>query len=132
MKIVMDVSGAIEILLQKESFSLFSTKLIDSTLILAPDLYVSELTNVLWKYYRSNIFSKDKCIQYIDAGITYIDKFIDSKELWQEAFSEGINNNHSMYDMFYFVTARRNNAMLLTKDSVLSRICQENKIQICC
>jgi predicted nucleic acid-binding protein len=86
---------------------------------------------VLWKYYRAKIYTKEECEKYINAGIKYIDTFIDSKKLWQEAFTEGIKNNHSTYDMFYFVAARRNNAMLLTSDSALTAICEKNNIQVC-
>jgi predicted nucleic acid-binding protein len=70
-------------------------------------------------------------VQYIKDGINYVDKFINSKKLWQEAFSEGINNNHSIYDMFYMVVARRNGGVLITNDSVLATICKNNNIQIC-
>jgi predicted nucleic acid-binding protein len=126
-----DVCGAMEILLQKEKAEKFSKILQEATLIIAPDLYISELTNTLWKYNRANILTKDECIQYINDGINYVDKFIDSKELWQEAFSEGINNNHSIYDMFYMVVTRRNDGILITNDSVLATICKNNNIQIC-
>jgi predicted nucleic acid-binding protein len=126
-----DVCGAMEILLQKEKAEKFSKILQEATLIIAPDLYISELTNTLWKYNREKILSKDECVQYIKDGIHYVDKFIDSKELWQEAFSEGIKNNHSIYDMFYMVVTRRNDGILITNDSVLAAICKNNNIQIC-
>jgi predicted nucleic acid-binding protein len=126
-----DVCGAMEILLRKEKAEKFSKIVQEATLIIAPDLYISELTNTLWKYNRANILTKDECVQYIKDGINYVDKFIDSKELWQEAFSEGINNNHSIYDMFYMVVARRNDGVLITNDSVLATICKKNNIQIC-
>jgi predicted nucleic acid-binding protein len=64
-------------------------------------------------------------------GINYVDKFIGSRELWQEAFSEGINNNHSIYDMLYMVAARRNDGILITNDSVLAAICRNNNRQLC-
>ena len=128
---VIDVSGAVEILLQKEKADKFSRILQEAAIIVAPDLYIPELTNTLWKYCRMNVLTKEECIQYINDGISYVDKFIDSKELWQEAFSEGINNNHSIYDMFYMVVARRNCGILITNDSVLSTICKNNNIQIC-
>ena len=126
-----DVCGAMEILLQKEKAVKFSKVLQEAALVIAPDLYISELTNTFWKYYRANILTKDECVQYIKDGINYVDKFIDAKELWQEAFSEGINNNHSIYDMFYMVVTRRNDGILITNDSVLATICKDNNIQIC-
>jgi hypothetical protein len=87
-----------EILLQKEKAEKFSKILQEATLIIVPDLYISELTNTLWKYKRANILTKNECVQYIKDGINYVDKFIDSKELWQEAFSEGVKDHrHSRW-----------------------------------
>jgi predicted nucleic acid-binding protein len=126
-----DVCGAMEILLQKEKAVKFSKVLQEAALIIAPDLYISELTNTFWKYYRANILTKDECLQYIKDGMNYVDKFINGTELWQEAFSEGINNNQSIYDMFYMVAARRNDGILITNDSVLAAICKDNNIQLC-
>jgi predicted nucleic acid-binding protein len=126
-----DVCGAMEILLRKEKADKFGKILQEAELIIAPDLYISELTNTLWKYHRANLLTKDECVQYIQDGINYVDKFISSKELWQEALSEGINNGHSIYDMFYMVVTRRNGSILITNDSVLATICKNNNIRIC-
>jgi predicted nucleic acid-binding protein len=131
MVIIIDASGAAEILLNKEKAGKYALILQNASLILAPDLYISELTNILWKYCRSKIYTEKECIQYINDGIHYIHKFINGKELWQEAFAEGIKNNHSTYDMFYFVAARRNGAILMTTDSALISICEKNQIQVC-
>jgi predicted nucleic acid-binding protein len=126
-----DVCGAMEILLRKEKADKFSKTLKESALVVAPDLYIAELTNTFWKYHRAKIFTKDECLRYIRDGLAYVDRFIDSGELWQEAFSEGINNSHSIYDMLYMVVARRNDGILITSDSVLAAICKDNSIQIC-
>jgi predicted nucleic acid-binding protein len=131
MVIIIDASGAAEILLKKEKAGQFALILHNASLILAPDLYVSELTNVLWKYYRAKKYTQVECEKYIQAGINYVHHFLYGKELWQEAFAEGIKNNHSTYDMFYFVAARRNGAMLMTTDSALISICEKNQIQVC-
>ena len=120
-----------EILLQKEKAGKFSKSLQEALLVVAPDIYVAELTNTLWKYYTAKILSEDECIQYVQDGINYVDNFIDSRELWSEALSIGIKNRHSIYDMLYMVTARRNSAFLITNDSVLAAICKKNHVQTC-
>jgi predicted nucleic acid-binding protein len=45
-----DVCEAMEILLQKEKSEKFSKILQEAALTIAPDLYITELTNTLWKY----------------------------------------------------------------------------------
>ena len=131
MIVVIDVSGIIEILLHKEKDKKFKNILNESTQVIVPDLYVSELTNTIWKYFTAKKITENESIQYIQDGINLVTKFIDSKEIWQEALTEGINNKHSIYDMFYMVTARRNSGILLTNDSVLAGICKKNHIQVC-
>jgi predicted nucleic acid-binding protein len=129
---VLDVSGAVEILLKKEKSQEFDKLLQEAQLVLAPDLYISELSNVFWKYYVIKKYNKDECKKYIYDGLDYIDEFINSKTIWEGAFSEGINNNHSIYDMFYMVAARRNAGILITNDSALAAICKKNHVQACC
>jgi predicted nucleic acid-binding protein len=61
-----------EILSRKEKAYKFSKILQDAALIMAPDLYIVELTNTIWKYYRANILTKDECVQYIKDGINMV------------------------------------------------------------
>jgi predicted nucleic acid-binding protein len=128
---ILDVSAAIEIILQKEKCDYFNDAYQDASWIIAPDLYVPELSNVLWKYYKSKIISHDDCIQYVEDGISLVDDYFDSKELWKESLGEGIKNNHSIYDMYYSVLARRNDALLITNDTQLAAICKKLKIRVC-
>ena len=128
---VIDVCGAVEIIMNKEKAVKFDNILQEAALVITPDLYVSELTNAFWKYYSAKMLTKDECIKYIQQGLGLINKFINAKEIWEEAFSEGINNSHSIYDMLYMVTARRNNGILITNDSDLAAVCKKNRVQIC-
>ncbi len=122
---VLDVNAAIEIILKKDKKEKFNTVFQSSSWVIAPDLFISEITNVLWKYYRANIINHDDCIQYVEDGINMIDDFISSKDLWKEALGESIRNEHSVYDMLYAILARRNEAKLITNDSSLSKICKK-------
>jgi len=128
---IIDVCGVMEILFRREKADMFN-KLIDkATLVVAPDLYITELTNTLWKYHAAKKRTKNECLELIKDGIDYINVFVDTKEIWEEAFLEGINNNHSVYDMFYMVAARRHAGTLVTNDSTLAAICKKHHIQVC-
>ena len=130
MTAVLDVSAAIEILLQKEKKELFNATYEKASWVIAPDLYIAEISNVLWKYFKSGLISHIECIQYVEDGIDLIDDYFPSKELWKEALGEGIKNTHSIYDMYYAVLARRNDATLITNDSKLSLICNKLNIEV--
>ena len=130
MTTVLDVSAAIEILLQKEKNELFNATYEKASWVIAPDLYIAEISNVLWKYYKSGLISHIECIQYVEDGIDLIDDYFPSKELWKEALGEGIKNTHSIYDMYYVVLARRNDGTLITNDSKLSLLCNKLNIEV--
>jgi len=83
MIIVLDASAAIEIALNKESGNSFRELLLNSDLVIAPDTFPSEITNVFWKYaYHSNM-EKDKCEKGIDYCLDLVDDYIDKFSLNQ-------------------------------------------------
>jgi predicted nucleic acid-binding protein len=130
MTAVLDVSAGIELLLQKDKKDLFAATYEKASWIIAPDLYIVELSNVLWKYYKAQKISHAECMQYVEDGIDLIDDFFEVKELWKEALSEGIKNVHSIYDMYYAILARRNDALLMTNDEQLSILCKKLNVEV--
>ena len=64
MTIVLDVSAAIQIVLQKEKKDYFESYYRKASWVIAPELYISEITNVLWKYYKNRILTHEECLQY--------------------------------------------------------------------
>lgn len=130
MTAVLDVSASIEILLRKEKQNLFGKVYEEASWIIAPDLYVPEITNVLWKYYKAGMIPYADCIQFAEDGIDMIDDFFDSRELWKEALGEGMKTGRSVYDLYYAVLARRNEAALLTRDQALVQLATAMKIEV--
>ena len=130
MIIVLDSSAAIEIALNKESSKYFQELLIESDLVIAPDTYPSEITNVFWKYAFHSNMDKEKCEKGIDYCLDLIDDYTDTKSICREVFLESLNNDHSSYDIFYLVVARRHNAAILTKDKKMITIAKNLKIKV--
>ena len=127
---VLDASAAIEITLNKSSARLFREALLESDLVIAPDTYPSEITNVFWKYAHFSEIEQAKCERGIDYCLDLVDNFIDTKDICQEVFLESINTKHSSYDIFYLIVARRHNAVLLTKDKKMISIAKQFKIKV--
>ena len=130
MIIVLDASAAIEIALNKESGKLFQEILLESDLVIAPDTFPSEITNVFWKYAFHSNMEKEKCEKGIDYCLDLIDDYIDTKSICREVFFESINNEHSSYDIFYLIVARRHNATIITKDKKMIKIANQLKIKV--
>jgi predicted nucleic acid-binding protein len=130
MIIVLDASAAIEIALRKEKSLLFQTILLESDLVIAPDTFPSEITNVFWKYGFHENMEKDKCEKGIDYCLDLIDDYIDTKSICREVFFESMNNEHSSYDIFYLVVARRHNAAIITKDKKMIATAKKLNIEV--
>ena len=54
MIIVLDTSAAVEIVLQREHAIYLGRKVAEADWIIAPSLFIPEVTNVFWKYYLFN------------------------------------------------------------------------------
>ena len=128
---VLDVSGAVEILFQRKKEALFRDAFDNAAWVIAPGLYIAEISNVFWKYQKTGVISHEECMQMTTDGIEMIDDYFDCLDLWKEALGEGIREAHSVYDMYYLVLTRRNDATLITNDDRLARLCNSLKIAVC-
>lgn len=128
MTIVLDASAAIEIALNLENAKIFKDLINESSLVLAPNFYPVEITNVFWKYCKFGNLVEEKCKIGINCCIDLIDDFIDIKHMCGEVFTQSKLNQHPAYDMFYLVLARRESAILLSKDKKLLKVAKDMKI----
>jgi predicted nucleic acid-binding protein len=127
---VLDTSAAIDVLLKKGEVNSLFKKIETADIVIAPEIYISEISNTAWKYNKLANFIREESISLAEDGIHLIDKFIPVNELWKEALRESINYDHPVYDFLYVVCARRNDGILLTKDIKLQKICKKLKIRI--
>jgi predicted nucleic acid-binding protein len=130
MIIVLDASGAVEAALEREKGKQILDLLKMADVTVSPDTFISEVTNVFWKYRKFSQFTDDLCVKGIEFCINLIDDFVSSNDLWRESYFEGIKNASSTYDMFYLVTARRNAGMLISMDKKLNSIAEQSGIKI--
>lgn len=130
MIIVLDASAAIEIQIKKDENEDLKNLIAEADAVLAPGLYISEITNVSWKYGKIAKYKHEQCREMAEDGINLIDQFIDEKDLWKEALREALNNEHPVYDCMYIVCARRNDAILLTMDKKLKQLCKKLGIEV--
>jgi predicted nucleic acid-binding protein len=127
---VLDASAAIEIALQREKAQKFTPHVAAADWVIAPTLFIAEVTNVFWKYQKYADVPFLACEQGIEQAMSLPDDFIDEKDLYREAFKLACNLDHSVYDMLYLVVARRNNATLLTLDKKLLKAARKCSIDI--
>ncbi|MBP7094801.1 MAG: type II toxin-antitoxin system VapC family toxin [Spirochaetia bacterium] len=129
MTLVLDASAAVQLILRKEKYGLYAERFEAASWVIAPDLFVADLSNVLWKYHRAGFLDHAECQERVTDGVELVDDFFGSMELWKEALAESIRHDHSAYDMFYAVLARRNDATLLSNDARLRETCAAMRVE---
>ena len=130
MIVVLDASAGIEIGLGRDNSQKFKELLEKASKVITSDLYKAEVTNVLWKYVKIKLLTKDVALQRLQYCLNLVDEYIDIKENNQESLIESIRIDHSVYDILYLTIARRNGAILMTQDKKLKEIAKEQGIDI--
>lgn len=130
MNIVLDCSGALEILLQKKKAQLYAGLLKDADWVAAPDLYKIECMNALWDYTNTGEITKEEALGKQEALFGLVDEFTDPSENITEAFSEAVRLRQNVRSMMYFTLARRLGAVLLTSDQNLASIAEKEGVSV--
>ena len=76
MTVVIDVCGMAQVLFPQEKADKFSKMHAEADLILAPDLFVSELTNTLWKFNAAGKYNREECLKFIQDGDKAVGKLL--------------------------------------------------------
>jgi predicted nucleic acid-binding protein len=129
MIVVLDASGAAEIAEQTKSGIDMINALMEANKVIAPDLYITEITNYTWKHYRKEKDISDVHIKIIEDCIDYIHEYTGSEDLWKDALLLAREYDHPVYDMLYAALARRHDAVLLTMDTGLRLVCEKASIK---
>lgn len=127
---VLDTCAAFEIAFHGPKYSLFMNAVAGAEKVIAPTLFDSEVTNVLWKYARNGAVDEENARKTLAYILQMVDEYTDTSELAIEALHEGIRLGHSIYDMFYLVLARHNGAALLTTDKKLKALAKSLGVSV--
>ncbi|KPL13936.1 MAG: hypothetical protein AMS26_12550 [Bacteroides sp. SM23_62] len=129
MIIVLDASAAVTIAIDNSTSRKISEYLKKADLIIAPDIFIAEVSNAFWKYHEFENLPLDICEETLFRTIDIVDEFRNTEQFYKEAFSLSCQVNHPVYDTLYLVLARRNNALLVTNDKELQRIAKKHSIK---
>lgn len=126
--IVMDANAALAISMGLDVGDALGLLKQENEEIIAPSLINSEVARALSKYIQGGSLSLEDATTCGRDALLLVDRFIDDGSLWVEALGESIRMNHSSYDMFYFLLARREGATLFTLDQKLQKLCTKNGV----
>jgi predicted nucleic acid-binding protein len=119
MRLVLDASAAIRVLMRAESASQLLDHISAVAVVAAPSRYGSEVANALWKYVKAGSLELETALERYEEVIALIDDFTADQDLATEALAESVRYQHPVYDLMYAVLARRKACALLTMDSRL-------------
>ena len=130
MIIVLDTSAAIEIVLGRKQALFLGRKVAEADWVISTALFISEVTNVFWKYHQFADMPLAACEKSIDDALAFPDEYFNENELYKEAFAMACLTKKPVYDMFFLALARRHNGYLMTLDLVLLETARKNSIRI--
>ena len=130
MRVVLDASAAIEVVLDRGKARPFAQALEEAEEVLAPELLVPEVVNTVWKYHQFENLSLSACEPALEHALGLVDVLVSCKELYREAFLLARTARRPAYDMFYLALARREDAAFLTTDAVLRKEAERQGIRV--
>lgn len=125
MRTVLDASAAANIVMRTALAPALIEKLKQSSLVIAPTLFQSEIANTLWKYVRFGDLDKETALSRLAEAIGLVDTFEADEQLIAEALITAVRYNHSVYDLLYAILARRHGCSVLTADKKLTKLMQQ-------
>jgi predicted nucleic acid-binding protein len=128
--IVIDASAAVGLVLAFPGTDIFAPLLEEAALVTAPDLYIAEVGNAIWKYRKAELLPMERCELLLEQAVSLPDRIESSAALYQEAFALACRHQHPVYDALYLILARRTNATILTMDRRLADLAGSLEIKV--
>jgi predicted nucleic acid-binding protein len=129
-RLVLDASAALRIVLGLKDAKDLAESLERTSIVMAPELYCSEVANGLWKYVEANELGLDDALARFDEALALPDSLVPDRTLAVEALAEAATRHHPVYDLLYVVLARRHGARVLTRDGRLSNLAAKMGIAV--
>lgn len=127
--IVLDSSAACDMVRKTEEGMAFRALMLSEEKVISCELLRAEVVSMFRKLCRHGFIPIEKVQSFLTESTALVNEYYSIQELQEEVLSESIRLDHSSYDMFYFVLARRFGATLFTLDRKLIRLCEEQGVQ---
>jgi predicted nucleic acid-binding protein len=129
MKLVLDASAAIEAAVGPAK-PLVDRVINEAEIVIAPDLFIAEVANGLWKHVVLRGLSVETAVAFLRTASNLINEYRRVATLAEEALREATMHRHPVYDLYYAVLARREGAAILTFDNRLKQLCTKMGVPV--
>ncbi|MBD2551390.1 type II toxin-antitoxin system VapC family toxin [Microcystis elabens FACHB-917] len=121
---VLDASAAVRLTLGDAAASGPVESIRTATLVLAPELMLTEVANTLWKLQRADQLAGLNPQQLLLDARELVDRVEPDRHLQAEALALACHMNHPVYDCLYLALARREAATLVSADRRLNALAE--------
>ena len=122
MRLVLDTSAAVNIVLQTVLAPALIAILEQADRVIAPSLMHSELGNALWKAVRFSGLSIDQAMNHYEDAVALVDEFILDDTLMHLAIRNAVLHTQPVYDMVFVAAAQQHGCSLLSVDRKLAAL----------
>ena len=126
--IVFDSCALVDMARQTEEGLALQSLALNGEKAISCELVRAEVVSVFRKLARTQGLKPAQAELYVSAALALVDDFYPLRGLQTEVLRESLRLDHSSYDMFYFVLARRTGATLFTLDRKLMRLCRAHGV----
>ena len=128
--LTLDASAALRVVLDGPRHRAALDALAAADAVYAPDLFVAETANALWKYVIAKHIGEEGALDLHRDATALVDRLVAGTELFPEALALAMRARHTVYDALYLVTARRTGSMLMTFDAKLAALARTLDIDV--
>ena len=126
--IVLDSCAIVDMVRQTEMGLALRQLVIVGERAISCELVRAELVSVFRKLVRMKELTPAQADAGLQEALALVDEFYPMDDLQSEVLRESVRLDHSPYDMFYFVLARRTGSTLFTLDRKLIQLCQDHGV----
>ncbi len=127
---VLDASAAVAIAMNLPESVKFQPNIDASDIVIAPDLFVAEVSNTIWKYVKAGVMDSEQGDCVLERAMGLVDSFEPGLALYREAYALSVDQLHPVYDALYLVLARRHNGILATLDRRMADLASKLHIRM--
>ncbi|MFZ9751976.1 MAG: type II toxin-antitoxin system VapC family toxin [Cyanobium sp.] len=121
---VLDASAAVRLSLGDAATSGLAESIRTASLVLAPELMLTEVANTLWKLQRADLLAGLDPQQLLSEARDLVDRVEPDRHLQAEALALACHLDHPVYDCLYLALARREAATLVSADRRLNALAE--------
>jgi len=98
------------------------------TSFIAPDIFIPEICNVVWKNVRNQEISAEQGHAIVNNVPMVLDHIVPSSKVAKRAFALAVQFNHPVSDCLYLALAERESITLITDDAKLVTVAKKAKL----